>query len=235
MARHETSGNSGIRTQQVCNGIAKVTNFIPRVAQSLDTLGSVASFRSWCKRNRLGIGYSTRERLWQTQIVPRLNAASSNDSTLHVFEFGVAFGEASRWWLEQLTSTAADYHGFDRFTGLPTDWRGLPAGAFDAGGNTPAIDDSRVTWHVGDLEDTIADIDWPKIEGPKFFNFDLDLFLPSLAAWNHIADVLTRGDILYFDEAFDSDERMLLEWFVLPTGRFEGLGFSPFGVALVVK
>lgn len=126
MARHETSGNSGIRTQQVCNGIAKVTNFIPRVAQSLDTLGSVASFRSWCKRNRLGTSYSTRERLWQTQIVPRLNAASSNDSTLHVFEFGVAFGEASRWWLEQLTSTAADYHGFNRFTGLPTDWRGCP-------------------------------------------------------------------------------------------------------------
>jgi hypothetical protein len=156
-------------------------------------------------------------------------------SPLSIFEFGVAFGEATRWWLERIDSPLLRYHGFDRFTGLPQQWRGMPTGAFDAGGRAPAIDDTRVTWHVGDVENTLDDIDWAMVDGRRFFNFDLDLFRPSLAVWERIAPTLESGDILYFDEAYDSDERILLEAYVLPTGRFEGLGYSAFGLALIVK
>ncbi|MBU3700561.1 MAG: hypothetical protein FGM58_00745 [Acidimicrobiia bacterium] len=235
MARHETSGNSGTGTQRVVAAVARVTNVIPRLAQSLDTLGAVSSWRAWCLRNGMGRSYDTREALWSGEVLPRLVPPPDSEESITIFEFGVAFGEATRWWLDRIDSPHLRYHGFDRFTGLPQRWRGMPAGAFDADGRTPAIDDARVTWHVGDVEDSLGDIEWATTKGRRFFNFDLDLFRPSLAAWEAIAPSLETGDIFWFDEAFDSDERLLLEAYVMPTGRFEGLGFSPFGGALIVS
>jgi hypothetical protein len=65
--------------------------------------------------------------------------------------------------------------------------------------------------------------------------FDLDIFEPSLAAWDHLKSSLRPGDLLYFDEAFDSDERRLLDEHILPTGSFECIGATPTALALQVK
>ncbi len=99
----------------------------------------------------------------------------------------------------------------------------------------PDISDDRVTWHVGDVETTIQDIDLTEVGGTRLFIFDLDLFGPSLVAWEAIRPHLRSGDILYFDEAHDSHERVLLEAFVLPTVDYDGLGSSPFACAISVK
>ncbi len=176
--------------------------------------------------------YLTRIKLWQQAVLPRL---ANHKSSISVFEFGVAYGEASRWWLNNLLHKDLKYAGIDLFTGLPTAWRNLPAGAFNAYGKTPDINDERVTWYVGDVVQTIKEIDWNKHLGQRLFIFDLDLFLPSLAVWDVIKDELKSGDLLYFDEAYDTDERLLLKKYLLPTNEFEVLGASPFGLVLQHK
>ena len=108
----------------------------------------------------------------------------------------------------------------------------MPAGAFNANGQTPQIDDERVTWFVGDVGETVKDIDWNQHLGQRLFIFDLDLFSPSLAVWEVIQEKLKPGDLLYFDEAFDIDERLLLQTYILPSNRFKPLGSSPFGIVL---
>ena len=229
MARHKKSGNSGETTEHIAHIIASAANVVPRLAQTFDTIGSIIGFRRWSRSLGKHPIFSTRRELWLQSVIPNL-VTSGED--LSVFEFGVAYGEASKWWLTTLPHKSLKYGGFDRFTGLPTAWRNLPKGAFNANGNTPDIDDDRVTWYVGDLEETILQIRWDQHEGQKFFIFDLDIFAPSLVAWDSIQPKLCVGDVLYFDEAYDIDERLLLKNYLLPTEKFEVLGSSPFGIVL---
>jgi hypothetical protein len=128
------------------------------------------------------------------------------------------------------------WDGFDRFTGLPRAWRGLDEGAFDTGGRPPDIGDPRVTWHVGNVEDTLIDLTLDRSDGFRLVVlFDLDIFEPSLVAWDYLFGSLRPGDMLYFDEAFDLDERRLLNEYVLPTGGYEPIGATPTGLALQVR
>ena len=97
------------------------------------------------------------------------------------------------------------------------------------------IDDMRVTWHVGDVEDTLKDLILDRNESQQFVVlFDLDLFEPSRAAWDHLRDSLRPGDLLYFDEAFDADERKLLNELILPVGKYEYIGATPLALGLQV-
>ena len=228
-ARHRKSGNNGAAIELIAHVIASSFNTVPRIAQAMDTIGSIVGFRRW-NRDLGAPAYTTRVKLWRQTILPRLTASANPVS---VFEFGVAYGEASRWWLDHLPSGTLKYEGFDLFTGLPTAWRNLPVGAFDANGQTPQIDDDRVTWHIGDVGETIIEVDWREHPGQRLFIFDLDLYAPSLAVWKVVQEQLKPGDLLYFDEAFDLDERLLLLTHVFPNGRFEALGSSPFGLALI--
>jgi hypothetical protein len=234
MAKHHNSGSSSSTIELVSFTIARIANFVPWLALKVDEVGSVVGFRRWYKMagGTNSLAFASRKKLWQQVIIPRLKG---DDLSVSVFEFGVAYGEASRWWLKQLPSKSLRFSGFDLFTGLPTAWRDLPEGAFNANGATPNIDDERVTWFVGDVGDKINEVNWTAHNGVKFFIFDLDLFLPSLDTWQVVEKNLRPGDLLYFDEAFDIDERLLLKNYLLPTNRFEILGVSPFGLALECK
>jgi hypothetical protein len=64
--------------------------------------------------------------------------------------------------------------------------------------------------------------------------FDLDIFEPSLVAWQHLRGSLRAGDLLYFDEAFDADERRLLNEYVIPSGEYECVGATPTALGLQV-
>ena len=71
-----------------------------------------------------------------------------------------------------------------------------------------------------------------KREQQALIFFDLDIFAPSLIAWNGISRNLRVGDVLYFDEAFDKDERMLLNNYILPFGKFELIAASWMSLAI---
>jgi hypothetical protein len=193
--------------------------------------GEIADFTSWISDT---FGHarllSTREQLWQ------LLAQRVGNRPVHGIEFGVAHGYSTYWWLRRLPGGTVSWDGFDRFTGLPRAWRGLDEGAFDAGGQPPAIEDHRVTWHVGNVEDTLAELVLDRSDPPQLIIlFDLDIFEPSLAAWEHVRHALRPGDLLYFDEAFDQDERRLLTEYVLHSGSFTCVGWTPTALALEVQ
>ena len=175
----------------------------------------------------------TKAALWAT-ISQRMH---DRGAPWHGIEFGVAYGHATYWWLANNDdSVLATWDGFDRFTGLPRAWREHEAGMFDAGRRTPDIDDDRVRWHVGDVEDTISGLDIGRISsGARLGYFDLDVYEPSKAAWDWLLPHLRVGDVLYFDEAFDADERRLLNETVLPAGTFDYIGGTEMALALAIR
>ena len=62
----------------------------------------------------------------------------------------------------------------------------------------------------------------------------MDIYEPSLVAWNYLRVHLRVGDLLYFDEAFDQDERRMLTEVILPSGKFKFIGASHLSLALKV-
>jgi len=95
----------------------------------------------------------SRDNLWRS--VAR-TIHNSKVETLSVYELGVAFGYTTWWFMKQDLPQIIRWRGFDLFTGLPTKWRNLQAGAFSNDGEIPTIDDNRVTYVRGDVRDTLA-------------------------------------------------------------------------------
>jgi hypothetical protein len=209
------SRSSSLR-RKIAN-VAEISDFLD---WQLATFGSIESMRS-------------KSLLWK-RMSARMRATGEQ---WHGMEFGVAFGYTSNWWLSNHDSSAvATWDGFDRFTGLPRSWRGLPTGTFDNGGQMPAIDDDRATWHVGDIENTIKEMSVEKIStGRRLAYFDLDLYEPSKVVWDWIYPHLRPGDILYFDEAFDADERRLLNESIIPAGTYDFIGATDMNLAIEIQ
>jgi hypothetical protein len=168
--------------------------------------------------------YWTRENLWK-----EMDVQTKSRSNWVTFEFGVAWGYTTNYWCSKLGTNITTWHGFDRFTGLPRSWRDLNSGAFDAKGQAPAISDGRIVWHVGDVEEEL-----PKVElgtRPKLIFFDLDLYEPTHFAWNWLSPEMNEGDLIYFDEAFDRDERQVIKQNVLKEFDVEVVGFTHSAIA----
>jgi hypothetical protein len=146
-----------------------------------------------------------------------------------VYEFGVAFGYTTNYWLLRCNKEIRTWNGFDRFTGLPRPWRDLPMNAFDANGRAPEIDDPRVTWFVGNVNELLPTV---KIEScPKLIIFDLDVYEPTEFAWSYLEPYLHPGDLVYFDEAYDFDERRVITDNVQKHFSLETIGFTHTAIA----
>jgi hypothetical protein len=204
------------------------------LAKSLEIAGNVASFASWQAARGLdgGVRYGTREGLWQAA------SASLRSGKATVLEFGVASGDATRFWLSMVPNSELQWHGFDTFTGLPEPWirggiRFADVGTFSTEGAPPNISDPRVTWHPGRIEQTLpaAELD---LAVPLCVLFDLDLYEPSAFALQWLSRHLKRGDLLYFDEAYDPwHERRLLDEFLDGGHRVRVIGST--GIALMLE
>jgi hypothetical protein len=204
------------------------------LAKFFEISGNVASFATWEAMRGLDSAkqYRTRERLW------RAASAPLQRGKVTVLELGVASGDATRSWLSMLRNPELQWHGFDTFTGLPEPWvRGgvqfADTGTFDTAGLPPNIADPRVTWHVGRVEQTLptAELDFEPL---VCVLFDLDLYEPSAFALEWLTTRLKRGDLLYFDEAYDPwHERRLLDEFLDAGHRVRTIGST--GIALMLE
>jgi len=58
---------------------------------------------------------------------------------------------------------------------------------------------------------------------------------PSKVAWDWLSPHLSPGDILYFDEAIDDDERRLLNESIVPSGIFDCIGTTSLQLAIEVQ
>ena len=194
--------------------------------------GQVADYIDWQERvwGRRPNVVGRREDIWE-RLAERLDPARP----LLALEFGVAWGYATNWWVQRLAGRDVTWHGFDRFTGLPRSWREHEAGAFDAGGKPPAIEDPRVRWHVGDVEDTLSSVDLAAARDAQWLIlFDLDIYEPTAFAWNALAPHLRAGDLMYLDEAMDTEERRVLDEMILPSFDCEPVGTTSWALGLVV-
>lgn len=195
-------------------------------------VGDMADFVDW-QHSVFGYQpsfFAKREKLWE-QLVQRLDP----ERRLFVLEFGVAWGYSTDWWLRRLHGRDVIWHAFDRFTGNPRASRQLGAGAFDAGGKPPEIDDERVYWHVGDVEDTLGAVPLTGVRDAQWLVlFDLGFYEPTAFAWDMIGPYLEPGDFIYLDEPAQTDERRILNELILPSIECEPIGVTPIALALAV-
>jgi hypothetical protein len=204
------------------------------LVKSLEISGNVASFAMWQTARGLDGGrhYATRERLWLAASAPLRRGKAT------VLELGVASGDGTRFWLSMLKNPELEWHGFDTFTGLPEPSvrggiRFAEVGTFHAGGVPPDIYDPRVTWHEGRIEDTLPTVEID-FTSPLCVLFDLDLYEPSAFALEWLTGRLKRGDLLYFDEAYDPwHERRVLAEFLDTGHRVKQVGST--GMALMLE
>ena len=201
-----------------------------KIAQRrLKILVEHVDFSIWVQANFLGATlYQTREKLWKQM----QKIATEVDGGWDCYEFGVAHGYLTNKWLQGPSGYIRSWNGFDRFSGLPTNWRELDKGHFNNEGKPPEISDQRISWHVGNVEETLPSV--KLTSNPKIIFFDLDLYDPTLFAWTILKDDLNSKDIIYFDEAFDHDERKVLIEEVLPKFKLKLLGYTPYALALQI-
>lgn len=191
-------------------------------------LFEVIEYRVWLKKRFKTIEIYKHKELLLDEILNRCNAAEK----ITYFEFGVAFGEMTKYLVTKTTSPL-QYYGFDTFEGLPKAWRRLPLGAISSKGQTPKIFGENISFHKGLIQETISEVNFQS-DFMKCFIFDFDLYEPTLFAFKYVSPQINIGDIVYFDEAFDSDERVIIENYFLELFESTVLGATPFAIAFVI-
>jgi hypothetical protein len=159
-----------------------------------------------------------REILWDL-IIKKINTNAS------VYEFGVAYGYTTNYFLQRITEPI-DYFGFDSFNGLPNSWRNLGQGTFSTGGIPPKIKDNRLKWIVGSIQKTYStDFDL-RNTSQNILLFDFDLYEPTLHAYliSQKLNLFQVGSLLYFDEAYDPAELLIIQNRLLVDYEVELLG-----------
>jgi hypothetical protein len=115
-------------------------------------------------------------------------------------EFGVYKGASLRYWAEHVEGRESEFCGFDSFEGLPETFdAAYPASAFDLGGRTPRIDDSRVRFQVGWFENTLPAFTVP--QGKRLvITLDADLYSATKLVLTSLDEHIRPGTLIYFDE-----------------------------------
>lgn len=184
------------------------------------------SKRSFVRKHFFGL---RREYVWD-------NALKQLENSPWVgFEFGVAWGFSSKYHLDR-GKKLKEWHGFDTFTGLPENWRHYKSGHFSNDGKFPEINDKRVQWHKGLVQQTVNSIFFESYANQKkYIILDLDLFEPTFWVLSKISPFLKPDDLLYFDEPHDIDEGSLLHIFCkLNTNKYEVILSSPCQVLIKI-
>ena len=175
-----------------------------------------------------------REKIWD-EIIKKINMENNNAEL--VLEFGVAWGYSTNYFLSKIKKNIV-WQAFDTFTGLPSDWEGYKKGHFSSDGKPPKIEDNRVTWNVGYVEDTLSLYLRHNVElvkKKKIIIFDLDLFGPTEYSLKRVLKCLDKGDILYFDEPNMLDEMTILYRFmVLNQKKIKVLYYTPCQISLEI-
>lgn len=174
------------------------------------SLNNLTRYRLLSQTNKPEVTALRREELWKLAIKKIAGKPFVG------FEFGVAWGYQTDFWMKNCKSLSK-WHGYDTFTGLPESWRHYSKGHFSNEGKPPEINDDRLDWHVGLVQDTfdISHMQNIKSEENRFISFDLDLFTPTYFILSKLISVLKKGDLVYFDEPHDPDEGALIHLLIM--------------------
>jgi hypothetical protein len=232
MSRWQKYGSTSSLTQNFLYFYQLTFQFIPKFVYKILALLKVLEYKIW-QNNKFGKikNYMDRKKLLLA-IITNLNNSKLSSSKINIYEFGVAFGELTNFMLENI-NVVYNYHGFDTFNGLPYGWRGLPKGAISSKNKVPEIFGEGIKFHTGLIKDTASNVDF-KSENINLFIFDFDLYEPTLFTYNYVHKNIKKGDILFFDEAFTQDERIIIENYFFRDFTYKVIGSSPFAIAFEV-
>lgn len=218
--------------------IVKILNRSRGLRRLFIDFGQLVEYLNWAKLRSIDVKFfGTRKNLLR-----KLFESHEGEICL-VVELGVARGALTKWGLKTLLDPNLSWVGFDSFVGLPNDWMRsgqvyLSKGSFSTGGQVPQILDNRISFVVGDVMSTckqLPELLLNRTDGKVLIIFDLDLFEPSLAAWKEISPHLRHGDLLYFDQAFDTEgERLLIDKFIIEEKDVMLVGISVIGCVMEI-
>ena len=123
------------------------------------------------------------------------------NQSIDYLEFGVASGIAFKWWVEKNKNPGSRFFGFDVFTGLPEDFGVMKKQHYDTDGQTPKIQDNRVTFIKGLFQDSLPVFlhDY-KPQRKKVVHMDADLYSSTLFVLTKLLPFLEKDNIIIFDE-----------------------------------
>lgn len=229
ISKNKTPGNLMDSTQYFVFYLSLALSKIDKIAFLTKSLLETADFRIWLKRHFDDKPtHKTKHDLLGAILTEQGEAPLT-----HYIEFGVAYGDTAQFILENAKGQYI-YSGFDTFKGLPEPWRRLQAGAFSNGGMVPGIHEENFVFYKGLINDTINEIQIQE-NSRKIVLFDFDLYQPTLFAFQYLIPHLNKGDILYFDEAFDSAERTIIENYVLTRYRLKFLAATSLALAVEIQ
>jgi hypothetical protein len=177
----------------------------PRLIHQLDSAVGYLAVGQWMRERGFAVPRRYRELtdLWDAV------AAGFRDEKVLYLEFGVFEGNSIRYWAKLLRNPDSMLHGFDSFVGFPVDWTPtFRAGHYSTGGEPPRIDDPRVRFFKGWIEDTLPRYEWPEDYDRLVINFDADLYRPTALALEFARERIEAGTVLYFDELSDHEHEL---------------------------
>lgn len=147
-----------------------------------------------------------------------LKIKPSIDTQIDLFEFGVMAGESMKTWLELFPDKSCAFYGFDTFDGIDGKWVTKDSIGYklvrtfsmmSVNSYTPVetgvINDNRVIFYKGLIQDTLTDtIKQIDNNRPRLYHFDLDTYAGTLFSLCQIYHYLKSGDLVIFDEFWDS-------------------------------
>jgi hypothetical protein len=229
MARWEKHGTTSNATLKLLYYWANTFKVVGNLIYPIKSLIEVIEYQIWMKKTLGDVKVFKSKK----ELLDLVIEKCKNSGPTTYYEFGVAFGETAEYIVNN-AGQEFEYHGFDTFEGLPKAWRRLPKGAITNHGKIPNLVGSNIFFHKGLIQDTIGDVSYDS-DGKKCILFDFDLYEPTLLTLKHLEKNLHAGDILYFDEAFDSDERVIIENYFIDKFSYNILGASVFGLAFELK
>lgn len=116
-----------------------------------------------------------------------------------IMEFGVSRGTSLRVIAEVVPDRIV--YGFDTFTGLPEPWMAFPTGAFSTHGKLPEVP-NNVILIKGLFQDTLRSFEKSSV---AFIHIDCDLYSSTESVLEELADYITRGTVIVFDEFYKLD------------------------------
>lgn len=183
------------------------TIFYPRPLPILETLNGHARLNGWLKQQNAPV---LAERF---QLYDYIRETYLGSEPIEYLEFGVHQGESFRRWLNADRNPDSRFHGFDTFTGLPTEWNKYrKVGHFNVDGQMPQVDDPRASFHAGLFQDTLPEF-LRTLTGERrlVVHNDSDLYSSTHYTLAMLNDRMVAGTVIIFDE-FASPEHEFRAW-----------------------
>jgi macrocin-O-methyltransferase TylF-like protien len=153
-------------------------------------------------------GFVVGRRRWTREELFGDLARTISDRPVLYLEFGVYRGDSMRYWSRALRHPDTRLHGFDSFQGLPQNWNSyVTAGDFSTGGAIPVIEDPRVKFFPGWIEDTLPIYQFPDYE-ILVLMLDVDIYSTTAFILEALAERITVGTFLYFDDFSDRNHQL---------------------------